>query len=479
MVRVRRLPFAVDAAAAYRELFAPGFWLDSSLVVDGLSRFSFLGDGRGPRSEYVTYRVADGAVTVSGPDGISTVRAPFFDWLDGQLRRRRIEPPPGLPFEFPLGYVGYLGYELKAETGGAAAHRARTPDAALIFADRMLAIDHRDGVGWLLALADDDGWLDAAAARLRRLPPAGSTVDPRPLTGMDDGSLTLRHDRAAYGRLTEECLDRIRAGESYEICLTNEATAAGPIDPAATYAALRAISPVPYGALLEFPDVAVLSASPERFLSIGTDGVVESRPIKGTRPRGATPAEDARLKADLLTRDKDRAENVMIVDLLRNDLSRVCRVGSVHVPRLFQVETYAPVHQLVSTVRGTLRPGLTAVDGVRACFPGGSMTGAPKIRTMRIIDELEGGPRGVYSGALGWFSLTGAADLGIVIRTIVATAGTVSVGVGGAVTALSDVDEEWAETVVKSRAMTTALVTAEPGVRSTRARPASAGTPGR
>lgn len=471
MVHVRRLDFAVDAAAAYREVFAPGFWLDSSLVVDGLSRFSFLGDGRGPRAEHVTYRVSTGTVTVDGPAGASATKAPFFDWLAGQLRARRVEPLPGLPFEFALGYVGYLGYELKAQTGGAAAHRARTPDAALMFADRMLAIDHRDGVGWLLAL-EDDGWLDATAARLRALTPVPSTSDSPPLTGMDDGTLTLRHDRSAYARLTEECLERIRAGESYEICLTNEATAPGPIDPAATYAALRAISPVPYGAVLDLPGVAVLSASPERFLSIGTDGVIESRPIKGTRPRGATPAEDARLKADLLSRDKDRAENVMIVDLLRNDLNRVCRVGSVHVPRLFQVETYAPVHQLVSTVRGTLRPELTAVDGVRACFPGGSMTGAPKIRTMEIIDELEGGPRGVYSGALGWFSLTGAADLGIVIRTIVATADTVSVGVGGAVTALSDVDEEWTETVVKSRAMTTAL-------RSTRAGPASAGTPGR
>ena len=465
MVHVRKLPFAVDAAAAYREVFAPGWWLDSSLVVDGLSRFSFLGGG-GPRSQHVTYRVSTGTVSI---DGVETARMPFFDWLDARLRERRTAPPPGLPFEFALGYVGYLGYELKAQTGGAAAHRARTPDAALVLADRMLAIDHRDGVAWLLAL--DEDWLDPTEARLRRLSPAPSTVDPLPLTGMDDGALALRHDRAAYGRLTEECRERIRAGESYEICLTNEATAPGPIDPAATYDVLRRVSPVPYGALLELPGLAVLSASPERFLSVGTDGVIESRPIKGTRPRGATPAEDARLKADLLTRDKDRAENVMIVDLLRNDLNRVCRVGSVHVPRLFQVETYAPVHQLVSTVRGTLRPGLTAVDGVRACFPGGSMTGAPKIRTMEILDELEGGPRGVYAGALGWFSLTGAADLSIVIRTLVATGDTVSFGVGGAVTALSDVDDEWTETVVKSRAMTTALT-------STRAGSASAGTPG-
>jgi para-aminobenzoate synthetase len=460
-VHVRRLGYAVDAGAAYREVFAPGFWLDSGLVVDGLSRFSFVGTGR----EHVTYRVATGTVSV---DGVQEVRAPFFDWLDEQLRRRRIEPPPGLPFELALGYVGYLGYELKAQTGGAAAHRARTPDAALLRADRMLAIDHRDGVSWLLAL-EDDGWLDATAARLR--PARPSVVDGPPLVGMD-GTLTLRHDRAAYRALTEACLERIRSGESYEICLTNEVTSPAPIDPLETYELLRRISPVPYGALLEFPGVAVLSASPERFLSIGADGRIESRPIKGTRPRGATPAEDARLRSDLLTRDKDRAENVMIVDLLRNDLNRVCAVGSVHVPRLLQVETYAPVHQLVSTVRGTLRPGLSAVDGVRACFPGGSMTGAPKVSTMRILDELEGGPRGVYSGALGWFSLTGAADLSVVIRTLVATGAGVSFGVGGAVTALSDVDEEWAETVVKSRAMVTAL-------RSTRARSASAGTPGR
>jgi para-aminobenzoate synthetase len=460
-VHVRRLPFAADAAVAYRELFAPGFWLDSSLAVDGLSRFSFLGDARGPRAERITYRVADGTVTVAGPDGVRQETRPFFGWLDEQLRRRRIAPPPALPFEFALGYVGYLGYELKAETGGTAAHAATTPDAALVFADRMLAIDHRDGVSWLLAL-EDDGWIAGTAARLR---PAEtlSTPDGPPLVGMTDVPfLRPRHDRQAYRARIEECLERIRAGESYEICLTTEVSAPVTVDPLRTYQGLRRISPVPYGALLEFPGVAVLSASPERFLSISADGVAESRPIKGTRPRGATPAEDAALKADLLGREKDRAENVMIVDLLRNDLNRVCRVGSVHVPRLFQVETYAPVHQLVSTVRGRLRPELSAVDCVRACFPGGSMTGAPKIRTMEIIDELEDGPRGVYSGALGWFSLTGAADLSIVIRTLVAAGDTVSFGVGGAVTALSDVDDEYAETVVKSRAMTTALLSSIP-----------------
>jgi para-aminobenzoate synthetase len=200
--------------------------------------------------------------------------------------------------------------------------------------------------------------------------------------------------------------------------------------------------------------------------------VVESRPIKGTRPRGATPEQDDALRRELATDPKDRAENVMIVDLIRNDLSRVCAVGSVRVPRLCAVETYAPVHQLVSTVRGTLRPEVSTVDAVRAAFPAGSMTGAPKVAAMAILDRLEGAPRGVYSGALGWFSLSGPAELSVVIRTLVATAGRVTFGVGGAVVADSDPAAEYAETVVKSRAMTTALLS------STRAGSASAGRPG-
>jgi para-aminobenzoate synthetase len=337
----------------------------------------------------------------------------------------------------------------------------------------MLAVDHRDGRAWLLTASTvDPGWADEAAARMAAVPPVAPGEPPRLVDATDVPELEPRHDRAAYLDRVESCLAAIAAGDAYELCLTNQLTAGLDVDPVATYAALRRISPVPYGALLDFPGVKVLSASPECFLAVGADRVVESRPIKGTRPRGRTAAEDAALRRELAASPKDRAENVMIVDLIRNDLGRVCAVGSVRVPRLCAVETYPPVHQLVSTVRGTLRPGLSTVDAIRAAFPAGSMTGAPKVAAMAILDRLEGGPRGVYSGALGWLSLAGPAELSVVIRTLVATPGRVDVGVGGAVVADSDPAAEYAETVVKSRAMATALVS------STGAGSASAGPPG-
>ncbi|WP_320069079.1 aminodeoxychorismate synthase component I [Micromonospora sp. RTGN7] len=470
---VRELPFVPDPVAAYRDLFAAGphgFWLDSGQVVEGLSRFSYLGNGAGPLAEYLTYRVDGEELTRSRGGTAHRERGGFFDHLEGQLRARAVPPHPGLPFDFNLGYVGYLGYELKAETGGDQAHTADTPDAALLFVDRMLALDHRTGRSYLLSLArpGDTGpaqaWLADSAARLATLPEQLTPGDSTPVRGATFADaeaglgLGLRHSRHGYLERIAACLEEIRQGESYEICLTNMVAVSTTVDPLETYLHLRRISPVPYGALLDFPGLAVLSASPERFLSIGVDRVVESRPIKGTRRRGGTPAEDERLRRELLGQEKDRAENLMIVDLVRNDLNRVCVIGSVCVPRLFHVETYPSAHQLVSTVRGRLRPGETAVSCVRAAFPGGSMTGAPKVRTMEIIDRLEGGPRGVYSGSLGWFSLSGAADLSIVIRTLVGTPDGVSFGVGGAIVSLSDPAEEFEETAVKSRAMVNALV---------------------
>lgn len=472
-ILVRKLNVFPDTTAAYQALFAAAeksFWFDSSAVLNDISRFSFMGDGAGPLAEYVTYDVCRGAVTVRHSDNhVEVFRSRFFDYLNGQLQQRAVPVPEGLPFEFNLGYVGYLGYELKAETGGRAAHRANTPDAAMLFADRVVVFDHRERTSYLLCLVNEADptaarWLDDTAAHLRALPDmsptdwAANSVLAHSLDAEIEKLVELRHDKEAYLKRIGTCLEEIQNGESYEICLTNLATAQTPIDSLSTYLALRRISPVPNGAFLAFPDVAVLSASPERFMSIGTDRLVESKPIKGTRPRGSTSAEDEQLRGDLLSTEKDQAENLMIVDLVRNDLNKVCEIGSVHVPDLFQVETYATVHQLVSTIRGVLRLDRSPVDCVRAAFPGGSMTGAPKVRTMEIIDRLEDGPRGIYSGSLGWFALSGAVDLSVVIRTIVVTGDRVTFGMGGAIVALSDPEEEFQETLIKSRATTAAIV---------------------
>ncbi|MBJ8343162.1 aminodeoxychorismate synthase component I [Antrihabitans sp. YC2-6] len=464
-IAVRRIDRSIDAHAVYERLFAAAkhsFWLDGSSGRERRSRFSVLGDSSGPRAEFVTYTVAETTVRVHrAGQAVEEHRATLFDYLERQLARRTVPKLSGVPFAFGLGYVGFLGYELKADAGGQLVHTNADADASMVFADRAVVIDHEDGCAYLLCLRDPLGdteaelWLDSTTAILQRLEePDRAPVTPAPIVGIDDPTdLKLRHDYDRYIDLIAQSLEEIRSGETYEVCLTNVATVERSIDPIDTFSCLREINPTPYSALLRFSGSSVLSASPERFLRIDADRVVESKPIKGTRPRAKTEAEDDLLRKDLVRSEKDRAENLMIVDLVRNDLTKVCVPGSVHVPTLFDVETYAAVHQLVSTVRGTLRDDVSPVECVRAAFPAGSMTGAPKIRTMEIIDKLEDGPRGVYSGAIGYFSLTGTADFSVVIRTVVATDHEVSFGIGGAIVALSDPAEEVNETLVKAAAM--------------------------
>ncbi|WP_018349605.1 aminodeoxychorismate synthase component I [Longispora albida] len=447
-VLTERIDGRWDAEAVYAEFFAGSdhaFWLDSSRSDDGIGRFSYLGDASGPLARVVTADAWLGTVTATSA---GTRKESFFDWLDRDLASIAVDAP-ALPFDFALGWVGYLGYELKSQAGGEKAHRSADPDAAMVFADRAIVLDHAENCVYLLALSEkDDGqaknWLSETRQRLSTV---GSAPELRPVPSL---VIEARHDRDTYLKHIASCHEAITDGESYEICLTNMLEADGEVEPWDAYRQLRRISPAPFGALLRFGPLAVLSTSPERFLRVHADRTVQSKPIKGTRPRGATPAEDRALIADLAANEKDRAENLMIVDLVRNDLGRCAVVGSVSVPKIFDVESYATVHQLVSTVQAKLRPESTVVGCVRAAFPGGSMTGAPKVRTMQIIDELEAGPRGVYSGALGYFSLTGAADLSMVIRTAVITPGRVSYGVGGAIVALSDPDAEFEETVVKA-----------------------------
>ncbi len=455
---VERLDRSFDTERAFVHLFGGArhaFWLDSSKVADQRSRFSFMGAGDGPLSAFVTYDVTRHEVRVERGGATEVHPGTIFDYLRGELGRMRV-PADDLPFDFDGGFVGYLGYELKADCGGDAAHRSTLPDAAFVLADRLIAYDHLEGVTYLLCLtdpaheADGAAWLERTRRRLEALP----LLDPpRPAVG--NGPVEFRLSRP-YERYIEDirrCHEHLLEGETYEVCLTNRLTTDASPDPLATYRILRQVNPAPFSAYLRFGDAAVLSSSPERFLRVGRDRQVEAKPIKGTTRRGRTPAEDLALSEALRTSEKNRAENLMITDLLRNDLGLVCEIGSVHVPHLMAIETYETVHQLVSTVSGRLRDDLGAPDCIQACFPGGSMTGAPKRRTMQIIDELEQEARGVYSGAIGYLGLGGGSDLNIVIRTIVMDGASTSIGAGGAIVMQSDPDDEFEEMLLKAEAL--------------------------
>lgn len=471
-LRVRRLDVPPAAETAFVALYGESenaFWLDSSRP-GTRGRFSFMGDASGPLGEVITYGLGDDEL--------------IFDYLARRIAELRPTERPDLPFEFDCGFVGYLGYELKAECGHAHAHDSEHPDAAFILADRVVAFDHEANCTYLLALhkASEEGeevgavgtedgaaeWLDATAARLTALAtsPDGESGEPwRTLPavvrqGSPDSSLSvlsLCRSRDQYLGDVETCLDHLLDGESYEICLTNQLSAELNVDPLDLYRRLRRVNPAPLAAYLRFGGLAVLSSSPERFLRISRDGEAEARPIKGTSRRGITPAEDAHLAAALAADEKNRAENLMIVDLLRNDLGAVCEVGSVEVPEMMAVETYETVHQLVSSVRGRLRPDASALAAVLSCFPPGSMTGAPKLRTTEILDQLEGAARGPYSGAIGWFGLGGAADLAVAIRTIVLDGARATIGAGGAVVLQSVPEREYEEMLLKAAAALRAI----------------------
>jgi len=401
--KIRRMPLPHPPEVLFRELFSReryAFWLDSPLT------FSCMG----------------------AADEVHKGELEQFDM-------------PDLPFPFTGGYVGYFGYEW----GSRHKHRSPYPDSILLRIEQFLAIDHSENVLYLVGL---DPWLDDMERRLAAITPRATERWNRPAP-------IARYivSRPDYLRKIGECLSLIRAGESYELCLTNKVCLDTDIPALTYYETLRRTNPAPYSAFLQLGDIQVASTSPECFLRIDRERRAESRPIKGTTRRGRDAEEDARLH-DLLASDtRYRAENLMIVDLVRHDLSRVCEVGSVHVPRLMEVETYETVHQLVSTIAGQLRHEVTTMDCVRALFPGGSMTGAPKMRSMELLDELEPTARGIYSGAIGYLGFNGTADLSIVIRTAVFQGGHVSLGVGGAIVAQSDPEAEWDEMQLKAQAL--------------------------
>jgi para-aminobenzoate synthetase len=458
-----------DAEAAFAQLFAPGgnaFWLDSSLAERGRARWSYFGAAAGGSAAADLYDcTARVTAFVRGPER-SQQPVSILDHLARHIGAEIANPPP---CPFTGGFVGWFGYEMGREFGGATRGHSAMPDAVLLPVDRFAAVDHDNGAMYLVCLAErpDDPACHAWIAKTeRQLARVTALPDPLAAAAATSGQrirFRLDRDRATYLRDIGQCLEWIRAGETYQVCLTNEITAELDIDPFALYRVLRRINPAPHAAFMTWPGGAVASASPERFLQVDRGGRVEARPIKGTIRRDPDAARDHLLARTLAGNSKDRAENVMIVDLLRNDLSRVCRPGSVTVPKLFAVESFATVHQLVSTVEGELDAGNTVVDLIRAAFPGGSMTGAPKTRTLELIDRLERRARGVYSGALGWIGRDGAADLSIVIRTIVQHGRRLSLGVGGGIVAQSTPEGEFDEMLLKAKASIRAIVTAASG----------------
>jgi para-aminobenzoate synthetase len=480
-LRVRTVDAEVDPEWLFRHWFAASpsaFWLDSSRVERGLSRFSFVGDSGGPHGETLRYRVGSRRVRSVRADGTATyLPGSIYDVLAARLRERALADDGGLPFDLDGGYVGYLGYEMKAESTGVAAHRSPLPDAVWMSATRFVAIDHLANRTYVVALAGPepadvaaaDRWVSGLAARL---PAPDALTDPTigppapPGTRLTDVEPWLARPRPDYLAAIAECQRLLRAGESYEICLTNAVRLPYAGDPLAFYSRQRLLNAAPYAAFLQWDGYQVACSSPERFLRITRDRLIESKPIKGTAPRHPDPDLDRALRAELARDPKTRAENMMIVDLLRNDLGQVCEVGTVEVPRFMAVESYTTMHQLVSTVQGRLRADVDALGAARHCFPGGSMTGAPKVRTMEIIDRLEGAARGIYSGTLGYFALSGASDLNIVIRTAVRADGHLRVGAGGAIVLDSDPDAEFEEMLLKARAPLRPLLADEPARQS-------------
>eukprot|EP00250_Pteridium_aquilinum_P020139 c24719_g1_i1 orf=196-3204(-) len=499
------------------------FWLDSSLQ-PGRARFSFMGGKGGRLWKRLTYSMSDkhgsgqGVLKIDNNKSVEEVHLEkgFLEFLSSELESYTTPKvdSEGLPFDFWGGYVGYLGYELKAECGARFnQHNSKLPDACYFFIDQFIAVDHSNNDVYAVVLYQEtpntqmdnlfddtkrnggnvpskgyknigsisgprlssatsseqlsaQAWVKETLKKVHELVEGGrdmsierrysSLLATSSLGSINtDSHFVIAKSRKQYMEDVEACLAYIRDGESYELCLTTQLQKrVNSLDALGLYLTLRKMNPAPYAAWLHFgpEELCICCSSPERFLRLDQRGVIEAKPIKGTIPRGRSPAEDEALRSKLQYSEKDQAENLMIVDLLRNDLGRVCKPGSVHVPSLMAVESYATVHTMVSTVRGIKRPDATSIDCVRASFPGGSMTGAPKLRSMELLDSLECSPRGVYSGSIGFFSVNSSFDLNIVIRTLVIHKGVASIGAGGAIVALSDPGDEYEEMLLKTKA---------------------------
>jgi para-aminobenzoate synthetase component 1 len=440
------LPYHEDSACLF-EAIADLPWavfLDSGPHYPAQSRYDILS-----AQPYVRL-VTRGALTEVYNDGVELSREDPFSLL-----KRALAADPACGGELPFcgGAIGYFGYDLarRLERLPSAAEDAeRIPEMAVGLYDWAVVVDHRERRSWLAGQGRDpetDIRWGSLVERFSAPPPEKPRAPFRILSPV---ASNLTHE--AYARAFRRIRGYIHDGDCYQVNLAQRFSAVATGDPWLAYQRLRIINPAPFSAYFNTPYAQILSASPERFLRV-EGGRVETRPIKGTRPRAGHARLDAELIESLQASEKDRAENLMIVDLLRNDLSKNCAPGTVKVPKLFEVESFATVHHLVSTVTGELRPDRDALDLLRGCFPGGSITGAPKLRAMQIIEELEPHRRGVYCGAVGYLGFDGNMDLNIAIRTLVHSHGAIRFWAGGGIVADSRLEDEYQETFDKAAAM--------------------------
>ncbi|HBX22518.1 MAG TPA: aminodeoxychorismate synthase, component I, partial [Desulfotomaculum sp.] len=434
------------------------FLLDTGMLVEGLGHHSFVGS-----DPFLVLKARGQQITVTEGDKSSVYNGDPMVELGKLLARYKLPVAPG-PYPFNGGAVGYFSYDLGRRfevIPSLAVDDLATPDLCLGFYDVVVAVDVRTGEVTVISTGLPERGSAAVVRAQERLATVTGLLTAQPSSSGGavvlvcdgkTGGLVSNFTPDAYREAVQRAVDYIYAGDIFQVNISQRFSAPQVVDAWSLYTRLRKINPAPFAAFLSYDDLEVISASPERFLKL-EGSRVETCPIKGTRPRGRTPEDDEFLRQELLDSEKDRAELMMIVDLERNDLGRVCEVGSVKVPELYRLEEYATVFHLVSTVEGRLHPEKDITDLLAASFPGGSITGAPKIRAMEIIEEMEPVRRGVYTGSIGYISFDGRVDLNIVIRTILATKGNFYFQVGGGITADSDPQREYVETLDKARAL--------------------------
>jgi len=395
----------------------------------------------------LTLHAATATVTEHGGSGPRPVGSDIFEALGDHTSRL---PSVGSQ----AGWVGFFGYAARLDLPAQRDPKPDVVDACWMRAERLVAFDHQRRRVHVIASPDQAAsWSGEVADLLASASPAPHPAVPDNETARIVSTCSPEDFAVAF----DEVQAQLRLGNSYETNLTFRTVVESTADPVDVYRRLRRLNPAPYAALITHQGTRLLSSSPERFAAVDASGLIETRPIKGTTPRDLDPWKDRAAAARLRDEPKFVGENLMIVDLLRNDLSRVCDVGTVQVTDLMHVESYPSVHQLITTIEGHLRPEVSTLSALRAIFPGGSMTGAPKLRTMSIIADVESSPRGPYAGALGWILDDGSADLGITIRSLVHRAGVYELGTGGGITVRSGCEEELTETQWKAQNLSTAL----------------------